>query len=781
MLVRKHINTDSDPEKQAALLVIQRNERYWQGNHYNYPQMRNNSVQWNSTTGNMLSPAQNPKQRMFDYVFNFYYGDGLKLVGVLGKVPNAKAQARDSDNDNAVAHAAKADKIIKELWSHWDVEQQQSELVFSLYKTSTTFGYTPYVTNAEKYGTTTIPIMEMRDTVVGGDEYNCFNCGATSPKNIVDTLGSHCPECQYPLGPESYVEPQIEQIPQVADTKTFENGSVEFELANQYTVTTPFKIKGLRGAPWLKYEYYEHPGMLIATYSELRNEETRRKVENEGPLYNNASGENARIASDIAASPMRDGGRVAIHKEWRYTRLWLTPAMYYMIDNDQNGMIAAEIAAEYPTGLKLTAVNGWIIRAEKERLTEVWSMCKPTVGEYAYPQALGNPMIRANDMFNDDMNMSSALRQRQMPITFIDVGPGGLDMEAMNRNASVGAEFIPVLPGVGQKMRDMMYTPDLPKFDGQQTQLGEMAIMKGREVIGITAPLTGLATNTPTLGQAELNRNQALLPFNTTWNQIRRFWSTAYMNAILQYAKHSDGKMFFTNAFTDVAPPKQVEIENLNELMEGDFYVECEESIPMTAGQRRAQFWQLLQLAPEDKQMIGLGNPENLQAIHDALGNSDIQIPGMEARLKVLEEIKQLLSAAPIQQQDPMTGQVIMSSSIPPDQFEDDHGFVVQVIKDWAQTENARNIRQSNPNGYANVIQFGLAHQAIIDQQNMAAQQAPAGGPPPSGGPVPPPQPPPMGDMGTPAPGVSNLQNMPQQPPFQQGPEEMQQPVTQGI
>ena len=746
--IRQKLEANTEREKQLQIQVLRRNELFWRGMHYSAPVLVNGLTQYMPVGDALLTKGQTPdgRQGAYDYVLNYYYGDGLKLVGILGRIPNATGVANEK-LDDLEARATTVNRIKDRLWSHWNMEAMQPQLVFSLFKNGTTFAYTPFVKNGKKYGITRDPIIEMVDVELEPPSYECHECGSIAPVSTVS--GNACPSCGAQFSEFDYRDAVRGPAPQVVGEIPYENGSVEFTLANAYTVTTPIEITKLDDSPWLRYEYDVFAGALMEAYSDVRLNPTKYAP---GTAESSMSTETARLARAQASAV------IALWYPqnsdlWRFTRYWLATETYPVItqtaDKGQSERDYQQLKADYPNGLKVTLVNGHVVQMENEWLGEVWAACKPTVGEYLYPPALGDNYIRANRLVDDMANIMAQTAERAMPMTVFD--PQVFDIKAMKKHAATPAEFVPALPSLGSRLRDSMWNTPTVELKDTVPQAMDAFLNAAREITGITAPLFGGDQGSQTLGEAELKRNQALMPHNTTWTFIRQFVSRAVENAVIQFAKYSGGQLSFKPSPS--LPAEQVMIENIADLLKGGWHVECDEAIPLTWGQRRAQYWQMIDKGPEFWGMVGISNPDNLSATMAALGNDDITVPGVDGRAKANKTISMLMQQEPIQQPD-MYGMPQLMPSIPADEFEDNHELMVQVVKEWAQKQGF-DMRQTNPAGYANVIAWGRAHQQML-MAEMAPQPQP--GEPTGGPPTPPGQPQDGGGLeGAPPPGSPQL------------------------
>jgi hypothetical protein len=178
-------------------------------------------------------------------------------------------------------------------------------------------------------------------------------------------------------------------------------------------------------------------------------------------------------------------------------------------------------------------------------------------------------------------------------------------------------------------------------------------------------------------------------------------------------------------------------IPELREVLEGGWHIDCEEAIPMTWGQQRAQQLKIMEMPPEiSMKMLGLDRPNNMETMLKTLGNRDIQIPGVNEHRKMMAIINMLLQQQPVQQIGP-DGAPMLLPSIPADPFEIDPNFAIQCVVEWSATPEAMRINPTlnrnsqNAAGYANVIAYGKEYKSII---SAPPPMGPDGQPPQQGG-----------------------------------------------
>lgn len=716
--LREHIWKDSDTEQQYKYRQIERNELFWNGYHYAFrtTNTQNGAIDWN--TNGQITGAADQINRAYDYTLNYYRGDGKKLVGILGRTPNMICSADDESNEAQVARASTANTLLNELRWHWPLENLNAELVRGLWCNGLMFGYTPYYAD-KRFGETTLPLFGLKQMEIQQGGMLCPQCQAMNP------LGSQqCQQCGSPLGPGDQVDPVTENITVQVGEDRFTNGTVGMSIHNESEVIIAPKVKQLSDSPFLVLEKEVYKGEIMRTIPETipLYSLIDANYGDSGPLGAYGRETRSRTSTQFPTyTPNRKN-------YWTQSLVWVQPCLYESLSMEP-GMkdLGAMLKETYPNGVKIIVVNGVPVKFEDEAMMEVWHECKPEVGNQLSTQSIGSEYIRANRLVDDVLNIMVECAEKGSPITFYD--PQRLDPRTIAQHASNPVDFIPVLGGVS----DVVKSTNAVEMSPEPMKMLQVFLSGARENAGVTPPLFGGETGSQTLGEAEIKRNMALMPHNVTWNFIRKFWSGCMMNAINQLAKYNYDTVYFGGERNK--PAKSRRISDLRELLAGGWHVECEEQIPMTWGQRRAQIFKLIEMPPEiSQQLLGLNNPNNVQEINNALGNEDIEVPGVNERQKAYSIIAELAKQEPVQQPGP-DGQMTMLPSIPADAFEDDHDFMVKVVREWASTPTALNLKKQNPGGYANVIAWGKEHQQLGQPPPMMPPGGPGpGGPPPNGG-----------------------------------------------
>lgn len=741
-LCQDDIRLAIDPEKIWAYAEIRRNELYWRGNQY--------LDEVYSTDGNLIDyqpingtwhqfTNDDDSAGMYATVINDFRGYGRKFIAVEAQQPpNVKAEPNDQQNEDHRRRAKKAQRVADKLHAGlWDVKRQNRKLFLTYYKNGTAFGHTVFVSDGEKYGYREEPVMEMRPTPLGPATLNCIGCGQQTPVENSATAPVACPSCTRPFGPEDLREPETAMLPQpTGEIKKYANGCVEHTVESGLRVTTQFNIEELTDTPFLLFEGERHKGKIFQAFPWLRD---KFKAEGSGDAYGvgGTSTTSGQVTRDIASSP--SGTYIAPRKNYLlFSEFWLRPTMYELAQgtvtlpaqegSEEEPMDFSDALKKlYPTGLKVTMVGGdTVAKLEEARMDDEWNLSPPEPAENAYPDPLCKDYLDIQDSTNDYANIQKQTWERAIPQTMIDTRRIDTTFQAKYRQ--LPGSYIPVAGLTGGNLNDAVAKlpvatpePEMERYAVEQRE-------HGAEIIGITPQIYGGGASEQTAYATNLKRNQAMLQLSMAADAGREYWCDVTFNAVMLMAKHSNGTIP-----SPYAPATESEtIEDIAELLEGGWHFEAADSMPMSWPEQREQLNKFMEVNAGNPGLLdkmGYFLPANIPKLQDTqIGIPDWKIPNEDALNKVNAEIRELLTGEPVKQPSVNLGEVIEIPSIPVDEF-DDHAFVSQCLRDWFQTEQAMDIRKTNPAGFKNVVSFWKAHEGLAVQaamkQAMQAEAAP--------------------------------------------------------
>ncbi len=224
-----------------------------------------------------------------------------------------------------------------------------------------------------------------------------------------------------------------------------------------------------------------------------------------------------------------------------------------------------------------------------------------------------------------------------------------------------------------------------------------------------------------TASEYSMSRAQALQRLQNHWKMMTSWWKGIFGKAIPMFINEvredekdvqRDSNGSFINVFI-----RKSELEGKI----GKVELEANENLPITWNQRKDVIMQILNAGNPEILKI-LGSPENLPIIREAIGLDDFFVPGEDDRSKQLDEIKLLLNSEPIPQ--PAVGPMgeLVNNEVPSVEIDpdyDDHQVQFEICRHWIISEEGRQAKTENPDGYRNVLLHGKLH---LNEMQMEAQ-----------------------------------------------------------
>jgi len=696
-------SVDQNAQKLDQYHEIRRNELYYQGEQYLVRKVTGNGTEYVPLRiASDGTPTSGTGTSSDEYVVNIYKGDVRKFVAVLGqKAPTVNAEAASALNDDHISRANTADNIIRHLYHAWDVPKKQLEIAYNLAVKSTAFVYTPWVVSKERYGTTTIPKFEDVEPTVIPAVNICYDCSAEYEGEVECTkCGSMNTE---ELSPSETVDNEPEQIGE----ETFENGSVECHVLSGLEVSTPFDVKCVAETPWLMYEREHNKASVLAAFPE------HAEVINAAGTMDRYAGTSYRAASGSYSKVYLSHDRTNMVS---VRLVWIRPSQYNWLpkelkagtkDIEQGGdeLAIAALHRMYPSGAKITIIGDTVIRCEDENLDDVWAEIPPESSSTMWPKPYMDDMIDCQNRVNDLYEIVQESMERSLPITIAD--PKILRPDKVKKLQGTYGNIVWSEPSALGDYSKHFYQFRTTEVRPEMLEIGNVVHHAYREVTGILPEIFGGGTKHQTFGEAQMDKNQALMALGVPWYFMRRGWEKAFYNGVRQVAKNSVGGKFYIEQSKDYYGEGIELPSNINELLLGGWKVSSDESMPLTTDQVRVWMESLLQSAPEVAMRLGMFHPENLPRMNDIMGIAGgWVIPEDRDRRAVMDAINKLKLESAITQEDEM-GNIMEQSSEPFDPFLYDPVFAAQVIKTWLTSEEGNQLREENPAAWQNVYLYG--------------------------------------------------------------------------
>lgn len=686
-VIQSEMADESDIDRIWLLRKYHKNILYYRDLAYFAPALYQGLVDATGIDGSILPDPSWQGNGVYDYTQNIYRGYCRKLCAVLGtRIPNAVAVPNDPSDEKDIAAARAANNAALYIRDHCDLQVQILWLVFSLYNFGTSFWSIEWEIDGKKYGYKDVSEMGTEQMDLGGENDD-------------------------PLRPPTSV-----MVPKPGEPNMVPKGALRVEITDGCEVSVPLDVKGLDGVEgcyWVRRERERHKSYFLMNYNgenDTIDVRTALKGGDENAFNENTAslqyGESIRSAM---ASPI---GVVRPRRENRWTEIqedW-TPQMYEMVDDKQARQLLKE---NFPQGVRITAVKGRIIDLEARDVHAHWVACQPEPTARIMNEPLGDDWVITQDILNNILNQQNETIERSNEPGFAD--PTRVDLDAWQRRRDNPADLIPALRPPGGTLADLIYRPPAVGFSEQIVPFRQQVEQTSQQTTGLLEIIWGGDTSDPTARQSELKTNAAIRQLSVIWVMIGKSLEALYEKCCALLAEHEDGIMKFSKQKENEYGKFDSVAVVIEDLKGGEYHFEADEAIPMTWGQQRDLLMWMLDKPADILKGWGLDDPLNIYEFKTLLGMPGMRVPHLDDRDKGMDIIAQLINAKPVAGPvDPQTQQPgPQQSSIQPD-WEDDSKFMSELAKAYL-TVNFE-LKESNPDGYQNVVLWGQAHEKKANQ-----------------------------------------------------------------
>ncbi len=699
----KDLEMPAEANRQAQIQIARRNQLYFEGKQYLVPVMAGDGRSWDWKP--VTAESNTGEKKQFASTYNIIQADGLKFMSVVGqRAPNMKAVAENHMEQGQVLNAKRNNIAIRHLHRQWKAKGRIKDIAFYLWTVGPVFLHTQYVVDGHRYGTIDVPEIEDREIIMRPSGMRCDDCGTIAE-------GLQCPTCGAPMSMASWEPDWRMNVPVQVGTKQVPRGDIDLKIYTCMEVGVPFGATSLEECDWLSLDLMESPHRLKAMYGD------EAMTDADGGV--SAAIRDAQDAKDQIESPagvmLADGAGRVLH-----SKKWIRPSVYHTLSSRQAKMLTEN----YPDGLRITMVGGKVISLSPQRMDDYWSVIKTGTGPRISSAALCNETIPIQDDVNDFFNMGKETILRGIPKTFVNSEL--IDREAFKKNSNLIGEIVPVKLQGNQTVSSMMGELPRARMNDQMLPFGEKLREYSREIDGVQPAIFGGGPPTSTFREANQRKNQALMQLQPPVDLIMEGFRAATENGVKELERYGVGRIKVPGKDA-LSPSLEMDLADLS--TEG-VTVEAEESTPTTLGEKQDRIAQVSAENPALADALGFNDPMNTEAMQTMFGVEGLYSPKVQQREKILDTVQRLLAEPPIPQVDPMTGEQFNVPTIQPDRFEDaDAMFCAAVVRAWCLSEAGMMQRQDNPDGYANVVAYGEAH----DERAMAMAMPPPEEAPPAG------------------------------------------------
>jgi hypothetical protein len=648
-------------------------------------------------------------------IFRTYIDTIIAALSVT--TPAAKCFPYDADNSLDVTTAKAGDKISRLINNHNAAPLLWLRALVTYYTEGTVFGYSYPRTDA-KYGTYEKPKYEESQEVKRTNI--CPECGAEEPVEEGDpeTQDEFMPEQQQDLCPscgnQVMMQPGMKTfvVTKMVGKSSEPKTRVCLEVFGGLYVKIANYAKTACDTPYLIYSYETHFANAMEEYEHLLgNDKLLRGLKNQGTGPRDTYAQWGRMNTVY----MGEYPNYVVTMR----KAWLRPAAFNILGNKLDEI--KELKKLYPRGVKVCLVNDEFGSAEEQLLDDYWSISVNPSEDYLVHDPAGIPLINPQDITNDIISLVLQTIEHGIGQTFAD--PGVLNFKAYRDTETLPGGVYEATPKSGKSVSDGFFQMKTATLSPEIMPFFETIQSMAQMVSGALPSLFGgQLEGSKTASEYSMSQAQARQRIQNIHKLFTHWWKEVQGKAIPIYINNMkedennvvelpDGS--FINMF--------IRMSELSGRI-GKIELEASESLPLTWTQVKDTVMKLIEVQNPMFMEI-LASPENIPIVKDAIGLSELYIPGEDDRQKQNDEIRQLLASEPIG--DPMTGQFMPSVEIDP--TFDKHPIQFEVVRQWATSEAGRLAKIENEAGYQNVLLHGQMHYFEMNKQMVLANTAGTG------------------------------------------------------
>lgn len=686
-----------------------------------------------STSGSQQGNDDGSPGDIYCYVTNVVQWLLRVFVASLGgTLPATRFSPSDStsDLDNRTAENASRANALVERWNN--AKKMLKQRLCYLALGGVYFRHTRWVRDSRICGTMKEPVHEMRPTQVWPSHYHCQGCNTQTPATPGQAMtgSQQCQNCGQPLSSEDFFPEYNTQMPVITGFKEVPKGQVRQNVYCSLQVQIAPWDDGsgqdpLTNTPILDLSVEMDKAALRANFP---NEWAIGEASGEGG--NSADGDLDRMARLRANIPglTRGSGLMTSGQLPTYSRTWIQPLAFNSLEEQAD---AEELKKAFPNGCVLVSVNGKFYDAQKDPLSEAWTMCTTGILPGPNSPAVLDPAMDFQDRINDIGNSTSEYFDRlASPSIIYD---SKMITKGMNGRFMAPSSFFPAPanPQAGRKLSDSFFQPTFHIDNGWKDYM-QLLVQYCQLLVGITPQMYGgHQQGIDTKGGQEQALDVATGINKLYWDQVREEDAQAAKLAVKCLADNATEDQFNVvdgdtgqNSYKN----EDIEIENLK----GEFnaFPDEEQGYPISFEETREMLQNIIEQSAKNELVQELFQPMSNRRYFARFLAPGLEIPGQNERYKVLKDIAMLMQGTPMPAQGPMGEQIMMPSVVPDKDF-DNLEVSQEAVQEFA--EKNYELAKQRPVQFQNLrLYFTLCAQY---SKEKAMEQASPVMPPGGGGP----------------------------------------------
>lgn len=674
-------------------LVARRNEIrtirqarfFWQEIQYMWWDVKNGQWNFPTSTAGLSGPNEDNDSPRFQYTTNIYQAYGLSFIAVFSQdVPSVLWYPQNPNKIEDITAAKAASDAADLIEENNHVSEMLTSIGYYLWTDGKIGSYTRYVVDGGKFGYQDENDLDEGFTKMGDDSLQCPSCGTESPlPESIGMVPPSCPQCGEMLGPDNYKPADQVAVPVIKSTNKVPNGQEVISIIGGLELNTPIWAREQDEFPYLQWQLEVHRAKLKATYPHVADKIGEVPQGGAEDVYARAS--RVSVAQGLPYTHPGD----TLQDLTTFLRTWIRPWLFYSIADKAKRQTLFDM---FPDGCYVAFAGDTYCESRNENMDDHWRVMHALPGEGQNRPAVGKSMINIQEQFNNYSNIMAENYEMGIPPIYAD--PQTLDFDQLSGQVAEPAAVYPARAKPGQPLAASFYqsapaqvAPDMMKYmqwlqgDICQFLTGMFPAVYGGEMAG-----------NKTASGYQMARDQALGRLGLIWRRLKEFYAQTMQLGV---------QCFRDNRPDDVNVPilgkgnefeiKSIQLMNLRGNIQARS--EADETFPRLKSQQRSVIQSLM--AADDPFIAQvLQDPSNLGFLKGVFGLTDLNIPGEDARNKMLRDIDSMLQGIPVQVNPIM----------------DNHAIAVEEAKRWWNSDDGQQAQQMNPQGCMMIMQNVQEH-----------------------------------------------------------------------
>jgi len=323
---------------------------------------------------------------------------------------------------------------------------------------------------------------------------------------------------------------------------------------------------------------------------------------------------------------------------------WFRPSMF--MDASVNDTVRAELMEAFPNGCLLVKAGSNFAFARNESMDDHIAIGHALGGKGQNRRALGSSLISIQKRINDWVDLQDDFFKRTVPKKWMN--SQAFDIEALKTQTNVPGSTGAFLPQPGLTTADqyIMVEPTPQPQASLADFIKWFLTTLSEEISGALPSLFGAATGENTVGNAQIQRDQALQRIGCPWNNIQLLFAEAARQAVKCAGDCRDGKVL-RQSFKDLGT-----VTVNTGYLTGNVlcYPESDPSFPESSAQREAKLKELVDVSANIPQLAAwLFAPGNLTTLQAGIRMKGFKVEGADSINKQKSEFELLLRSGPTQ------------------------------------------------------------------------------------------------------------------------------------